>query len=174
MWGKPGGGDGGIIVAVYAEPPPRLLALLRRHTPHSLPLLRRLEFTRFPGGITEHARVLWASGAALPESEAEAEAEADSDVVFAAGYLDLSRSKRFFFPLFFSPFVTRYPNWNQSPLKPIQPTFFHDVLLLLSSTSYLFIPPPPPRPPPKKRKTTLDQRSEPRTLFFRGSGHTTN
>ena len=96
MPGEEVGSEGGVVVAVYAEPPPRLLALLRRHAPHSLPLLRRLEFTRFAGGITEHARILWASETALQASgpESRSEPESDPGISFTAGYLDLSRSKK--------------------------------------------------------------------------------
>ncbi|XXG94538.1 hypothetical protein Hte_000795 [Hypoxylon texense] len=75
-------------VVVYTEPPEALINLLRtHHLPHALPLLRRMRFTRFPGGITEHARILFASAAA---------AELADDLPagrtpFAAAYLDFSR-----------------------------------------------------------------------------------
>ncbi|RYP17779.1 hypothetical protein DL765_004357 [Monosporascus sp. GIB2] len=71
-------------VTRYKEVPAPLLALLGRHVPHSLPLLRRLQFTRFPGGITEHARVLWASDVELAD-------DLPDSARFTAGYLDFSR-----------------------------------------------------------------------------------
>ncbi|RYP19425.1 hypothetical protein DL767_009648 [Monosporascus sp. MG133] len=73
-----------VDVSRYREPPAPLLALLRRHVPHSLPLLRRLQFTRFPGGITEHARILWAS-------DVEPADDLPDSAHFTAGYLDFSR-----------------------------------------------------------------------------------
>ncbi|RYO98731.1 hypothetical protein DL763_001992 [Monosporascus cannonballus] len=71
-------------VTRYEEVPAPLLALLGRHVPHSLPLLRRLQFTRFPGGITEHARVLWASDVELAD-------DLPDSARFTAGYLDFPR-----------------------------------------------------------------------------------
>lgn len=75
-------------VIVYTEPPEALINLLRtHHLPHALPLLRRLRFTRFPGGITEHARILFASDADLASGDDALSAETP----FAAAYLDFSR-----------------------------------------------------------------------------------
>ncbi|EMR61475.1 putative gnat family protein [Eutypa lata UCREL1] len=74
-----------VEVITYKEPPPQLFALLKRHVPHSLPLLRRLEFTRFPGGITEQTHILWASDVELANDLPA------SSVGFTAGYLDFSR-----------------------------------------------------------------------------------
>ncbi|KAI3342808.1 hypothetical protein F4824DRAFT_120496 [Ustulina deusta] len=56
-------------VAVYTTPPEGLVELLRRSHPLlALPLVRRLQFAaRIPGGITEHARILWCSGAPLQD-----------------------------------------------------------------------------------------------------------
>lgn len=72
-------------VAIYTSPPEDLINLLRtHHLPHALPLLRRLRFTRFPGGITEHARILFASNTELARDTA-------ADTPFAAAYLDFSR-----------------------------------------------------------------------------------
>ncbi|KAI0890076.1 uncharacterized protein GGS22DRAFT_183427 [Annulohypoxylon maeteangense] len=74
-------------VEVYTTPPPALEKLLRsHHLPHALPLLRRLRFTRFPGGITEHTRILYASA-----SGAELGDDTPGDEPFAAAYLDFSR-----------------------------------------------------------------------------------
>ncbi|KAI0136578.1 hypothetical protein BJ170DRAFT_710613 [Xylariales sp. AK1849] len=73
-------------VAIYEVPPPKLYPFLTSHLPHSLPLLRRLQFCRFAGGITEHARVLWAaSGGADPSGDVP------PGTLFAAAYVDLSR-----------------------------------------------------------------------------------
>jgi hypothetical protein len=71
-------------VTIYTSPPPALLALLSQHIPHSLPLLRRLQFTRFPGGITEHTKILWCSDTELTDDK-------PARTIFAAGYLDFSR-----------------------------------------------------------------------------------
>lgn len=88
-------------VTRYAEPPESLMDLLKAHLPYSLPLLRRLQFTRFPGGRTETTHILFASsaGEALPlgsrgngdGDEAAAEEEERETTPFAAAYLDLSR-----------------------------------------------------------------------------------
>ncbi|OTA52132.1 hypothetical protein K449DRAFT_391560 [Hypoxylon sp. EC38] len=73
-------------VAIYTAPPDTLETLLRaHHLPHALPLLRRMRFTRFPGGITEHTRILFAAAGSTGLSDAT------SDTPFAAAYLDLSR-----------------------------------------------------------------------------------
>ncbi|KAI0841964.1 hypothetical protein F5Y06DRAFT_164955 [Hypoxylon sp. FL0890] len=73
-------------VAIYTSPPEALEKLLRaHHVPYALPLLRRLRFTRFPGGITEHTRILFAAAGGIELGDAT------SDTPFAAAYLDLSR-----------------------------------------------------------------------------------
>ncbi|KAI1423952.1 hypothetical protein F5Y12DRAFT_499534 [Xylaria sp. FL1777] len=92
-------------VAVYTTPPEKLVELLARSHPLlTLPLIRRLQFAaRFPGGITEHARILWSSRLSLEDyhhrhildlggstNHAEAEAGAgagdgDAEVKTAAG-----------------------------------------------------------------------------------------
>ncbi|KAI1779871.1 hypothetical protein F4818DRAFT_156531 [Hypoxylon cercidicola] len=72
-------------VAIYTSPPEDLVNLLRaHHLPHALPLLRRLRFTRFPGGITEHTRILFAGAAGLTS-------DVPAATPFAAAYLDFSR-----------------------------------------------------------------------------------
>ncbi len=85
-----------VEAVVYKEPPARLLALLKKHVPHSLPLLRRLQFTRFPGGITEHSHILWASDAELDGGGGGGDGDDDlpASTRFTAGYLDFSRGKR--------------------------------------------------------------------------------
>ncbi|KAK3341623.1 hypothetical protein B0T25DRAFT_573984 [Lasiosphaeria hispida] len=60
--------------------PAALLAALTPHLPHSLPLLRRLQFAHnIPGGTTATTRVVWAR---YGDSVGE---------LFAAAYVDLSR-----------------------------------------------------------------------------------
>lgn len=56
-------------VAVYTTPPEILVDVLRwSHYLVSLPLVRRLRFAAgFPGGITEHSRILWCSRVPLEE-----------------------------------------------------------------------------------------------------------
>ncbi|KAK7969055.1 hypothetical protein PG988_008128 [Apiospora saccharicola] len=83
-------------VAVYTQNPPEdFLRLLSAHLPHSLSLLRRLQFTRFPGGVTEHARILYASDAPLPsplnDVKGVAVAATEHHHPFTAAYLDISR-----------------------------------------------------------------------------------
>ncbi|KAI1262970.1 hypothetical protein F5Y18DRAFT_138116 [Xylariaceae sp. FL1019] len=73
-------------VQIFASPPEALKARLRSHIPVSLPLIRRLQFAGFPGGITEYAKILWVSRVALEDSKGDA-----GDEPFAAGYLDFSR-----------------------------------------------------------------------------------
>lgn len=72
-------------VAIYMQPPGELAKLLRiHHMPHALPLLRRLMFTRFAGGITEHTRILFSSNTELTS-------DMPAETAFAAAYLDFSR-----------------------------------------------------------------------------------
>ncbi|KAI0447404.1 hypothetical protein F4803DRAFT_321760 [Xylaria telfairii] len=80
-------------VSVYTAPPEALVELLTRspHVPHALPLARRMRFTKVPGGITEHARILWAAGGSLEDYLAAAAAGGNSNAPFAAAYLDFSR-----------------------------------------------------------------------------------
>ncbi|KAI2629857.1 hypothetical protein GGR54DRAFT_636040 [Hypoxylon sp. NC1633] len=79
-------------VATYTSPPEALVDLLRtHHMPHALPLLRRLRFARFPGGITAHARILFAAAAPASSSSGARLEDARADTAFAAAYLDLSR-----------------------------------------------------------------------------------
>ncbi|KAK6205829.1 Uroporphyrinogen decarboxylase in heme biosynthesis [Pestalotiopsis sp. IQ-011] len=69
------------MVTTHARPTPQLLSLLCAHLPHSLPLLRRLQFAAGnPAGTTEHSRILFSGSS--PE---------DHDAVFAAAYVDVSR-----------------------------------------------------------------------------------
>lgn len=93
-------------VAVYTTPSEALVGLLTKsYLLQALPLVRRMQFTKFPGGITEHARILWCSRASLEHYSTTTAAAADGDggggddtrslqevTPFAAAYLDLSRS----------------------------------------------------------------------------------
>ncbi|KAI3329128.1 hypothetical protein HD806DRAFT_530532 [Xylariaceae sp. AK1471] len=93
------------IVTVYTTPPEALVErLTRSHLPHALPLVRRLRFTRLPGGITEHSRILWSSSFSLEEDHhyhyiatgggqsLEGTGKGKGrETPFAAAYLDLSR-----------------------------------------------------------------------------------
>lgn len=77
-------------VAIYTSPPEALIDLLQtRHLPHALPLLRRLRFTRFAGGLTETSRILFSSPSPSPSSST---LSGTYDGPFAAAYLDLSRA----------------------------------------------------------------------------------
>lgn len=97
-------------VAVYTEPPDALVGLLTKsHLLQAFPLVRRMQFTKFPGGITEHARILWCSRVSLehcstlalvptPTAGDDDGDDGDDDTrsprgetPFAAAYLDLSR-----------------------------------------------------------------------------------
>ncbi|KAK8035913.1 hypothetical protein PG991_001986 [Apiospora marii] len=83
-------------VEVYTQKPPEaLLQLLSAHLPRSLSLLRRLQFTKFPGGVTEHARILYASDTALPSAPLNVSGVTTSAMEhhhpFTAAYLDISR-----------------------------------------------------------------------------------
>ncbi|KAK8095789.1 Acetyltransferase [Apiospora kogelbergensis] len=89
---------------VYTQQSPEALSrLLSAHLPHSLALLRRLQFTKFPGGITEHARILYASDVTLspppppldpgvaPDEAKAAAVAMQVNYPFTAAYLDISR-----------------------------------------------------------------------------------
>ncbi|TEA19006.1 hypothetical protein C8034_v009465 [Colletotrichum sidae] len=65
------------MAVIHTTVPPELISLLESHLPNSLPLLRRLQFTRFPGGQRPTARIIVA---APPLSSSPAN--------FAAAYLD--------------------------------------------------------------------------------------
>ncbi|ETS88046.1 hypothetical protein PFICI_01874 [Pestalotiopsis fici W106-1] len=64
------------IVTTHARPTPELLSLLSGHLPHSLPLLRRLQFAHNnPAGASEYSRIL----------------SVGDESAFAAAYVDVSR-----------------------------------------------------------------------------------
>jgi len=83
-----------VPVAMYTTPPEALVELLLRSQQlYSLPLVRRLRFTRLPGGITEHSRILFSSTKSLEDRKgAQGESSDDDYVPFAAAYLDFSRA----------------------------------------------------------------------------------
>ncbi|KAK2017647.1 hypothetical protein LZ32DRAFT_600431 [Colletotrichum eremochloae] len=53
------------MAAICTTVPEGLVPLLEMHLPNSLPVLRRLQFTRFKGGMRPTARVIFASDAPL-------------------------------------------------------------------------------------------------------------
>lgn len=67
----------------YTYVPEELLALLKRHLPYSLPLLRRLQFAKYKGGITSESRIIIIS-------QRDSLAEVTSEDPFTAVYVDLS------------------------------------------------------------------------------------
>ncbi|KAI8245873.1 hypothetical protein K4K57_000575 [Colletotrichum sp. SAR 10_99] len=66
------------MAAIHTSVPDGLIPLLESHLPHSLPILRRLQFTRFPGGQRPTARIILAGDAPV----------SDAPHNFAAAYLD--------------------------------------------------------------------------------------
>ncbi|UZP34674.1 hypothetical protein NXS19_002490 [Fusarium pseudograminearum] len=69
------------FVEVYSTIPTELLTLLSSHLPYSLPLLRRLQFTKFEGGLRETAKVIF-----VPDSKIN---DGDSPKKFTAMYVDV-------------------------------------------------------------------------------------
>ncbi|KAI0104829.1 hypothetical protein GGR51DRAFT_549348 [Nemania sp. FL0031] len=81
-------------VTVYTTPPETLIEVLKSQLLYSLPLIRRLRFTRFPGGITENTKILWSSKVSLEDYLATTNGDGENsrdEVPFAAAYLDFSR-----------------------------------------------------------------------------------
>ncbi|WYZ40809.1 hypothetical protein EsH8_IV_001150 [Colletotrichum jinshuiense] len=74
------------MATIYTSVPDGLTSLLEAHLPHSLPVLRRLQFTRFPGGMRPTARVIFASDTPLPSSSGQDGSPAPRH--FTAAYLD--------------------------------------------------------------------------------------
>lgn len=64
---------------------------LRNHLPQSLPLLRRIQFTHYPQGTTEHARYLIATDSDGAIDGGDSQGQPPSQRHFAAAYLDLSK-----------------------------------------------------------------------------------
>ncbi|RSL50101.1 hypothetical protein CEP53_008919 [Fusarium sp. AF-6] len=68
-------------VQVYSTVPEGLLKLLDDNLPYSLPLLRRIQFTKFEGGLTKTARIILVSE--------HGDFESESPQRFSAAYLDI-------------------------------------------------------------------------------------
>ncbi|OLN83378.1 hypothetical protein CCHL11_03031 [Colletotrichum chlorophyti] len=75
------------MAEIYTSVPDALVPLLQSHLPRSLPVLRRLQFTRFKGGMRPTARVIFASD---PHSRLapEQDGPAAEPRNFTAAYLD--------------------------------------------------------------------------------------
>ena len=67
---------------VYSTIPEGLLKLLGDNLPYSLPLLRRIQFTKFEGGLTKTARIILVSEHGDLEGESTPQR-------FSAAYLDI-------------------------------------------------------------------------------------
>ncbi|KAL0932118.1 GNAT family protein [Colletotrichum truncatum] len=67
------------MATIYTTVPDGLIPLLTSHLPHSLPVLRRLQFTKVPGGQRPTARIIFAADGTSPDS---------SPRNFSAAYLD--------------------------------------------------------------------------------------
>ncbi|OHW92182.1 GNAT family protein [Colletotrichum incanum] len=73
------------MAAIYTAVPDGLTALLESHLPKSLPILRRLQFTRFKGGMRPTARVIFASDSPLVSEQTGPSTPQRS---FTVAYLD--------------------------------------------------------------------------------------
>ena len=75
------------IIEDNPHPYPHLITLLQTHLPHSLPVLRRLQFTTFPGGSTPDAHILYAHspGPTLSSNDTP-------PPHFAVAYVDISKA----------------------------------------------------------------------------------
>lgn len=71
-------------VFTYTDTPTGLLDLLSAHLPFSLPLFRRLQFTKLKGGISTTSRIVFASDSGKEPRDAEPGGE----IHFAAAYVD--------------------------------------------------------------------------------------
>ena len=81
------------LVTEITPPVPEIeFGRLRGHLPQSLPLLRRIQFTHFPQGTTEHARYFVArDGDGVIDGGDRQGQPPPSQPHFAAAYLDLSK-----------------------------------------------------------------------------------
>lgn len=78
-------------VQVFPEFPAELLHLLEARLPRSITLLRRLQFTKFPTGKTDLARIIVASDVPLHERHGDSADVRNSTIRhFTAAYLDPS------------------------------------------------------------------------------------
>ncbi|KAK2030823.1 acetyltransferase [Colletotrichum zoysiae] len=77
------------MAVIYTTVPEGLVPLLETHLPNSLPVLRRLQFTRFKGGMRPTARVIFASDAPLSPGAASGSPPRH----FTVAYLDFGSGK---------------------------------------------------------------------------------
>ncbi|KAF5023621.1 hypothetical protein F66182_4323 [Fusarium sp. NRRL 66182] len=70
------------FVKVYSTVSTELLALLNHQLPYSLPLLRRLQFTKLEGGLRKTAKIYFVSDSEFKQSR-------DSPKRFTAAYVDI-------------------------------------------------------------------------------------
>jgi hypothetical protein len=71
------------FVKVYSTVPPGLLTLLTDQLPYSLPLLRRLQFTKFEGGLRETAKIILVADSQLDDENSPPQK-------FTAAYIDIA------------------------------------------------------------------------------------
>ncbi|KAJ4258724.1 hypothetical protein NW762_007810 [Fusarium torreyae] len=71
------------FVKVYSSVSTGLLTLLNDQLPYSLPLLRRLQFTKFEGGLRKTARIILVADAKLDDNGG------DLPKIFTAAYVDV-------------------------------------------------------------------------------------
>lgn len=79
-----------VVTEIIPPVPETEFGRLRDHLPQSLPLLRRIQFTHYPQGTTEHARYLIATDSDGATDGGDAPPP-PSQRHFAAAYLDLSK-----------------------------------------------------------------------------------
>ncbi|KKP02913.1 hypothetical protein THAR02_04978 [Trichoderma harzianum] len=72
----------------FTSVPARLVELLTPDLPHSLPLLRRLQSTKFNHGTSPHARIVFVSDTELPSEE---QFDQYQSKAYTAAYLDFSK-----------------------------------------------------------------------------------
>lgn len=80
-----------VVTKMTTPVPETEFGRLRDHLPQSLPLLRRIQFTHYPQGSTEHARYLIATDSDGGIGSGDGQAQPPSKQHFAAAYLDLSK-----------------------------------------------------------------------------------
>jgi hypothetical protein len=80
-----------VVTEITTPVPETEFGRLRGHLPQSLPLLRRIQFTHYSQGTTEHARYLIASDSDGAIGSGDRQAQPPSQRHFAAAYLDLSK-----------------------------------------------------------------------------------
>nr|XP_036574960.1 uncharacterized protein CTRU02_15096 [Colletotrichum truncatum]KAF6781456.1 hypothetical protein CTRU02_15096 [Colletotrichum truncatum] len=78
-----------IPIQVFTDVPGDLVHILQARLPRSITLLRRLQFTKFPSGKTEHTRIIVASDPPLTSKIVDWSSWQNGN--FTAAYLDPSR-----------------------------------------------------------------------------------